>query len=611
MSATTKLPPASGPSDWRKAAGVAFEWLQRIGKSLMLPVAVLPVAGLLLGIGSSNFAWLPAVVSHVMASSGSAVFSNLPLIFAVGVALGLTENDGVSAVAAVVGFVIMLATMGVVAASLGVATVSIFGIPSMDTGVFGGIIIGIVAALLFNRYYRIELPTYLGFFAGKRFVPIVTGVAAVAVGIVLSLIWPPVQDGINAFSHWAADSDPRTAATVYGFVERLLLPFGLHHIWNVPFFFEIGSYTDASGHVIHGDINRFFAGDPTAGILAGAFLFKIWGLPAAAIAIWHTAKPEHRKVVAGIMISAALTSFLTGITEPIEFSFLFVAPILYLFHAILAASAQFVAATFHIRMGFTFSQGGIDFLLFNVLGRNAHNWWLTLILGPLYAGIYYLTFRFAIVRFDLKTPGREEGNEAEAASALPSGTPSDHLQMARDVIAAFGGGENIAGLDACITRLRVAVNDVAKVDKERFRALGAAGVLTVGNGVQVVFGPRSENIKTEMEEVLKHAPAAAAPAPVVPAAAPAARAPARSGAMTGALAEALGGTANLREVACVAGTRIRVVLIEPERLDEAAARRAGVRAVTSVGNGAFHLIVGPDAARLSAALAGSPPACAA
>ena len=281
---------------------------------------------------------------------------------------------------------------------------------SMETGVFGGIIIGAVAAVLFNRYYRIELPAYLGFFAGKRFVPIVTGIAAIAVGLALSVVWPPIQDGINVFSHWAAESDPRTAATIYGFVERLLIPFGLHHIWNVPFFFQIGSYTDAAGHVVHGDINRFFAGDRTAGILAGAFIFKMFGLPAAALAIWYTARPENRLLVGGIMISAALTSFLTGITEPIEFSFLFVAPVLYLMHAMLAASAQFLANTFDMHMGFTFSQGGIDFLLFNVFGKTAHNWWIVLVAGPIYALIYFLLFHTVILRFNLKTPGREDSN---------------------------------------------------------------------------------------------------------------------------------------------------------------------------------------------------------
>ncbi|HEY0946888.1 MAG TPA: PTS transporter subunit EIIC, partial [Opitutaceae bacterium] len=333
----------------------SFSFFQKIGKSLMLPVAVLPVAGLLLGIGAANFGWMPELVSALMKQSGDVIFGNLPLIFAIGVALGFTENDGVSAIAATIGYAVMLATLGVMAGVWGIEAKPILGIPSMQTGVFGGILAGGLAAFMFNRYYRISLPTYLGFFAGKRFVPIVTAVSAIGLGVVLSLIWPPVQHGIDAFSHWAAISSPRTAATVYGFVERLLIPFGLHHIWNVPFFFEMGAYTDTTGKVVSGDINRFFAGDPTAGVLAGAFFFKMFGLPAAAVAMWRSARPENRAKVGGIMVSAALTSFLTGITEPIEFAFMFIAPALYVLHAALAASAQFIANTLGMHLGFTFS----------------------------------------------------------------------------------------------------------------------------------------------------------------------------------------------------------------------------------------------------------------
>lgn len=477
----------------------AFAVLQKIGKALMLPVAVLPVAGLLLGIGASNFSFIPDAVSQVMAQSGGAIFGNLPIIFAVGVALGLTENDGVAAIAAVVGFVVMIATMGVMATVWGIEPATVMGMKSMETGVFGGIIIGGVAATLFNRYYRISLPPYLGFFAGKRFVPIVTGVAAIFVGVALSIVWPPIQSGIEAFSHWAAYSSPRTAATVYGFVERLLIPFGLHHIWNVPFFFEMGSFTDAAGKVVRGDINRFFAGDPTAGVLAGAFLFKMFGLPAAAIAIWHSAKPENRVKVGGIMISAALTSFLTGITEPIEFSFLFVAPVLYVIHAVLAASTQFVANTLDMHMGFTFSQGGIDFLLFNAFGKNAQNWWLVFILGPIYAAIYYGVFRFAITRLNLKTPGREDDEAGVIEAELASSVGDDRTC---ELVSAFGGGDNIQSLDACITRLRIAVADIGKVDQAKLKAMGAAGVMVVGNGVQAVFGTHSENMKTDMAKFL-------------------------------------------------------------------------------------------------------------
>ena len=318
----------------------AFGILQKMGKALMLPVAVLPAAGILLGVGAAKFAILPLAVSNVMEQAGGAVFGNLPLLFAIGVVLGLTENDGVAALSAVVGFAVMLATMGVMAPFVGYEPRPIMGIPSIETGVFGGILIGAVAAALFNRFYRIQLPPYLGFFAGKRSVPILTAFAAIFVGIGLSLVWPPIGKGIASFSHWAATSNPALAFTVYGLVERSLIPFGLHHIWNVPFFFEVGTYVDpTSGKELHGEIARFAAGDRTAGYLAGGYLFKMWGLPAAAIAMWHTARPENRARIGGIMISAALTSFLTGITEPIEFAFLFVAPVLYAVHAVLAAVA--------------------------------------------------------------------------------------------------------------------------------------------------------------------------------------------------------------------------------------------------------------------------------
>jgi len=591
-----------GVTGFRAAGDAAFDVLQKIGKSLMLPVAVLPVAGLLLGIGASNLSWLPPIVSHVMANSGQAVFGNLPVIFAVGVALGLANNDGVSAIAAVVGYYIMVATLAVVGNAFGLHPIEPGG-PTIDTGVFGGIIIGMVAAELFNRYYRIQLPAYLAFFAGKRFVPIVTGIAAIFVGVVLSLVWPPVQGGINAFSHWAVDKDPRLAVTIYGFVERLLVPFGLHHIWNVPFFFTIGDYIDPiTGQHIHGDINRFFAGDPTAGILAGAFLFKMFGLPAAAIAIWRCAKPEHRKAIGGLMLSAALTSFLTGITEPIEFSFLFVAPPLYVIHALLAAGAQFVARTLDIHMGFTFSQGFIDFLLFNVLGKYAHNWWLILVLGPLWAVLYYVVFRTFIIWFNAKTPGREDDEAAVPGLGVAVG--GDRLAMARELVAAFGGRDNITSLDACITRLRVQVADITKVDQARFKALGAAGVMVVGNDLQVVFGPRSDNLKTDMDEFMRSGgDAVAAQPPKAPQAAPPVAPTAAIGAtQVEALCRALGGAGNIRSEKFVAGTRLAVDLARPGEVQANVLKALGVRGVVPVGGDRLHLVLGPTARGYAAAL---------
>jgi glucose PTS system EIICB or EIICBA component len=570
----------------------AFSFLQKVGKSLMLPVAVLPIAGLLLGIGAANFGWLPPIASALMKASGDVVFGNLPLIFAVGVAVGFTENDGVAAISAVVGYVVLLATLGVMTHVWGAEPSTIMGIKTMQTGVFGGILAGGLAAAMFQRFYRISLPPYLGFFAGKRFVPIITALAAIGVGALLSLVWPPIQQAINSFSHWAAVSDPRTAATLYGFVERLLIPFGLHHIWNVPFFFEMGTYIDSAGTVMHGDINRFFAGDPTAGVLAGAFLFKMFGLPAAAIAIWHSATPANRVAVGGIMMTAALTSFLTGITEPIEFAFLFVAPVLYLLHACLAASTQFVANTLGIHMGFTFSQGGIDFLVFNAFGKFSQRWWLVLVVGPVYAAIYYTVFRVAIEWLDLKTPGRETA----AVAGAPVAAPRDG--RARRLVLAFGGRANISSLDACITRLRVVVRDPSLTQAGALKALGASGVMVVGNSIQAVFGPLSENLKTDMDEYLHSSGRgedAVAPA-VPPAVDPRVREPAA------ALLAALGGRANLRRLEAVALTRLRVELADDGRFDEAAARAAGVVAVMRIAPRVMHLIVGDKAAQFALAL---------
>lgn len=452
----------------------AFANLQKVGKSLMLPVSVLPIAGILLGVGSANFSWLPAVVSHVMAEAGGSVFANMPLIFAIGVALGFTNNDGVSALAAVVAYGIMVKTMAVVAPLvLHLPAEEIASKHLADTGVLGGIISGAIAAYMFNRFYRIKLPEYLGFFAGKRFVPI--------------------GSAIQTFSQWAAYQNPVVAFGIYGFIERCLVPFGLHHIWNVPFQMQIGEYTNAAGQVFHGDIPRYMAGDPTAGKLSGGFLFKMYGLPAAAIAIWHSAKPENRAKVGGIMISAALTSFLTGITEPIEFSFMFVAPILYIIHAILAGLAFPICILLGMRDGTSFSHGLIDFI---VLSGNSSKLWLFPIVGIGYAIVYYTIFRVLIKALDLKTPGREDATE----DAKATGTS----EMAPALVAAFGGKENITNLDACITRLRVSVADVSKVDQAGLKKLGAAGVVVAGSGVQAIFGTKSDNLKTEMDEYIRN-----------------------------------------------------------------------------------------------------------
>ncbi|WP_347254526.1 PTS glucose transporter subunit IIBC [Leminorella grimontii] len=479
-----------------------FASLQKVGKALMLPVSVLPIAGILLGVGSAEFSWLPAVVSKVMAQAGGSIFDQMPLLFAVGVALGFTNNDGVAGLASIVGYGIMAATLKVMAEALGV--------PKIDTGVLGGILVGGLAGYLFNRFYRIQLPDYLGFFAGKRFVPIITGFTCIALGIVLSFIWPPVGGAINAFSQWAAYQNPALAFGIYGVVERSLIPFGLHHIWNVPFFYEAGqacivngkivsgianeaACTAEGGRWITGEIQRYLQGDPTAGNMAGGYLFKMWGLPAAAIAMWHTARPENRAKIGGIMISAALTSFLTGITEPIEFAFLFVAPVLYAIHAILAGLAYVITILLGVKHGMTFSHGAIDFMLLYHLSTKG---WMFFILGPLYALFYYVVFRFAIVKLNLKTPGREVETTEKSVAASSS-------DMAAALVAAFGGKDNITNLDACITRLRIGVADIEKVDKDGLKKLGAAGVVVAGSGVQAIFGTKSDNLKSDMDEYIR------------------------------------------------------------------------------------------------------------
>jgi PTS system glucose-specific IIC component len=560
-----------------------FGWLQKVGTSLMLPVSVLPVAGILLGVGSAEFTWLPAVVSSVMAQSGGAVFGNLPLIFAVGVALGVTGNDGVAALAAVVGYAVMLATMGVMAPLLGYEPKAIMGIASIETGVFGGILIGAAAGILFNRYFRLTLPPYLGFFAGKRSVPILTACAALGLGVLVSLVWPPMGAAIDRFSRWAASGNPGMAFALYGVVERALIPFGLHHIWNVPFFFEVGQYLDpGTGKVIRGELYRFTAGDPTAGNLAGGYLFKMWGLPAAALAIWRCARPEHRARVGGIMISAALTSFLTGITEPIEFAFLFVAPLLYGIHAALAGLAYWVCIELGIRHSTTFSHGLIDYVV--LFPNSARGLWF-LWLGPLWALMYYGIFHTVIVRRDLKTPGREADEAAAAAGPIAAGS------LAGDLVLAFGGAGNIRSLDACITRLRVELHDMTLASPGRLKGLGAAGVVQAGRSLQAIFGTRSENLKTDMEEYMRGTPVPEAPPPV-----------AGLEARAGAIRAALGGAANIVRIQACALTRLRVEVREGRDVREDDLAAAGAPGLLRVSAHLVHVIVGGDAEPLARAI---------
>ncbi|RKL68384.1 PTS glucose transporter subunit IICBA [Salipaludibacillus neizhouensis] len=501
-----------------------FGQLQRIGKSLMLPVAILPAAGLLLAIGNAmgneNMINLMPFLENaffadlggMMESAGGIVFDNLAIIFALGVAVGLANGSGVAALAALVGFLIMNVTMGVIGGLTveGVlqgenpAHALVLGIPTLQTGVFGGIIIGALAAWAYNKFFEIELPAFLGFFAGKRFVPIVTAFAAFFIGVALFFIWPPIQTGMNSASQFLMEEAMVVAVFFFGFIKRLLIPFGLHHIFHAPFWFEFGQYTDVAGNIVRGDLNIFFAQlsdgvDITAGhFMAGEFPIMMFGLPAAALAMYHQARPENKKVVGGLLGSAALTSFLTGITEPIEFSFLFLSPVLFFIHAVLDGISFVVLYLLNVNLGYTFSGGAIDFLLFGIVpGREP--WWIVVVVGLIFAVIYYVLFTFMIKKFNLLTPGREKPDaEGEASSKKASGK----TELPYEVLKAFGGKENLTHLDACITRLRISVKDIADVDKDRLKKLGASGVMVVDKNVQAIFGPRSETIKGQMENII-------------------------------------------------------------------------------------------------------------
>lgn len=508
-----------------------FGQLQRIGKALMLPVAILPAAGILLAFGNAMHneqlvalaPWLKmdvfVMISSVMETAGQIVFDNLPLLFAVGTALGLAGGDGVAALAALVGYLIMNATMGQVMhitmddiysyangakelsqANKLPANALILGIPTLQTGVFGGIIMGALAAWCYNKYYNITLPPFLGFFAGKRFVPIVTSAVAIITGILLSFVWPPIQGGLNGLSNFLLDKNLTLTTFIFGVIERSLIPFGLHHIFYAPFWFEFGQYKDHVGDLIRGD-QRIWMAQLKDGVsfTAGAFTtgkypFMMFGLPAAALAIYRNARPERKKVVGGLMLSAALTSFLTGITEPLEFSFLFVAPLLYVIHVLLAGTSFLVMHLLNVKIGMTFSGGFIDYILYGLLNWDRTNALLVIPVGIVYAFVYYFLFSFAIKKFNLKTPGREDEEQEIRQTSV--------AKLPFDVLDAMGGKENIKHLDACITRLRVEVNDKSKVDVEGLKALGASGVLEVGNNMQAIFGPKSDQIKHDMARIM-------------------------------------------------------------------------------------------------------------
>jgi N-acetylglucosamine PTS system EIICBA or EIICB component len=478
-------------------------FLQKIGKSLMLPVAALPAAAILLRFGSIDYVkdfhfgsvgnFINQYIAPFLQAGGSAIFDNLPLIFAIGVAIGLA-GDAVATLAAVIAHLVLVNVLAKVPGAFSYIGADV----KLDMGVLGGILAGAVAAFFYNKYHNIRLPDWLGFFSGKRFVPIITSLTMVIIALGFGLIWGPVQNALDVFGNWVVSLGAWGSA-IFTTANRLLIPFGLHHVINAIAWFQIGDFVDAAGNVIRGDLHRFFAGDKTAGLfMTGFFPIMMFAMPGAALAFIHTAKPEKRKTVASAFIGLALASFLTGITEPIEFAFMFVAPLLYVFHAILAGVSAFIMITLGVRLGFGFSAGLIDYGLGYSLATKPL---LLIPVGLAFFAIYYFLFRFLIIKFNLKTPGREDDVEAEANDAAPSGNSSLH-DKAVMTTAMLGGKENIKSVDACITRLRLIVHDDKVIDEAGLKRIGAAGIMKLGSGVvQVIYGTQSELIKEEMKKL--------------------------------------------------------------------------------------------------------------
>ena len=520
-----------------------FGVLQRVGRSFMLPIAILPVAGLFLGIGGSftNQTMLETyglmgvmgpgtfiyAILQVLNAAGSIVFDNLPIIFAMGVAIGMAKQEKeVAALSAAIAFFVMHATIGAMITDFGApdlsgATASVLGINSLQMGVFGGIIVGLGVAALHNKYYKIQLPQVLSFFSGTRFVPIISAAVYLVVGIAMFYIWPVIQTGINALGGFVLASG-YAGTWLYGFIERALIPFGLHHVFYIPFWqTALGGTAMVNGVLVEGAQNIFFAELATPGIehfsveatrfMAGKFPLMIFGLPGAAFALYRCAKPENRKAVGGLLLSAALTSMLTGITEPLEFTFLFVAPAMYIVHCVFAGASYMIMHILNVGVGLTFSGGLIDLTLFGIMQGNAKTSWLWIpVVGVIYFIVYYLVFSFMIKRFDYKTPGRDDSeiklytrkdvNAKNAAEGAASAGGDNELS--RQIMLGLGGKANISDVDCCITRLRCTVHDASKVDQQLLRETGASGVICKGQGVQVVYGPRVSNIKSDLEAYL-------------------------------------------------------------------------------------------------------------
>lgn len=465
-----------------------FGKLQSVGKALMTPVAVLPVAALLLRFGAGDIPGLTdfTLLNSIMFKAGAAVFDNMYLLFAIGIAFGLAKNnEGAAGLAGAVGVLVCKNVYEVIN-------------PDIKTGVLVGIVMGIVAGVLYNKYHNIKLPEFLGFFGGKRFVPIVTSFAAIFIGILFGYIWPTVQMGLDTFGN-AVINAGALGTFSYGFLNRLLIPTGLHHVLNSIFWFTFGEWTNPAGEVVRGDLLRFLAGDPTAGIFqAGFYPVMMFGLPAAALAMFTTAKPENKKAVGGMLFSVAFTAFLTGITEPLEFSFVFLAPALYFIHAVLTGLALVICQAMGILHGFGFSAGFIDFV---VNYNKATNAMMLVPVGLGFGAIYYFTFVFFIKKFNIMTPGREDMVSEEAEALYEEmGT----AQVAREYIAALGGSSNIGDVEACITRLRLTLKDSSLIDEPKLKVLGAAGVIKLNaQNVQVVVGTRAELLAEEIKKMMK------------------------------------------------------------------------------------------------------------
>ena len=549
-----------------------FGVLQRVGRSFMLPIALLPVAGLLLGIGSSftNETMLAAyglnsvihpgtliyTILDVMSQTGSAVFNNLALLFAMGVAIGMARKEkAVAALSGAVAYIIMnTAIQAMINAAGGVeampanSTTTMLGITTLQMGVFGGIVVGLGVAALHNKFYKIELPQVLAFFGGTRFVPIISSIVYLVVGIAMFYIWPVVQSGIAALGALVLASG-YAGTFIYGLLERALIPFGLHHVFYMPFWqTAVGGTAIIDGMTVTGAQNIFFAelasksttvfSVSATRFMAGKFPFMMFGLPGAALAMYQCAKPEKKKVAGGLLLSAALTAFLTGITEPLEFTFIFVALPMYAVHCVLAGLSFMLMHILNVGVGMTFSGGLIDLVLFGVMqGNDKTHWMWVVVVGAVYFVLYYIIFRFMISKFNYKTPGRDDAEEVKlytradvnARSAASGSTaPAGDDPVSALIVEGLGGADNLSDVDCCATRLRCTVKDVALVKQDVLKASGASGVICKGNGVQVVYGPKVAVIKAKLEDYLENAPktpaATAAPAPATAPAAPAAAA---------------------------------------------------------------------------------------